>query len=631
MTIGIDVFLWHGAGVFAAGLVGWLVVRASRHDAVTQDRTLTALLVFTLAMLPALAMVRAGWIEVPAVSWAANVTPPTSPRGPDFTFPTGGAEATPEPAGETATPVAPESVEPTATTAPSVPFDSTPWFAALLALGAAVFSVNPIRRWRRQRALLAVAVPVTDRQVRALWRSLLTVRYHDRREPRLLQVEDLPSPACCGILRPAVLVPTDAAGSSSNESLAFGLRHELAHLRRRDPLRVALQTSLRVLCWYHPVTWWLSHRLDAVRESAVDARIVAETGRARSYAHALLDFAVPGSAFTLHCSGTRIEERIEMMSQSRTIGGPARVLRGAALFLLLAAVTAAQVVTLATRTGAGPDGKKGMDEGKPLELTIFAAGHEGLEKGRPPIHYKGKQPKDIRELRKWLRTDADLEHPCTTYPDGKPFPSIGTHDGKKLYPSNKRLLIRCAGDQVFGWVQVVLQVCTFVPGRSQAKELAESPLIWKTEFLVDGSKTPIVTHLPTDKGIRFDHVKTVEVEILLKVPKDAWETPVAKRTVILLRRGDSTPFGRIDATKIKDGKATFTQSPPSTLDAMRLWMKQQRERSPDATAKVNAYSRAPAALAFEVVKGFIDAGYTDISYSGILRTLMRELENGRIR
>jgi len=100
---------------------------------------------------------------------------------------------------------------------------------------------------------------------------------------------------------------------------------------------------------------------------------------------------------------------------------------------------------------------------------------------KPPIFVDGRQVDSLDHMRQWLRLRADP----TRYPDmDKPVidPSTG------LRPSKKPVLIRCDQAQVFGWVQAIMQYCTFVPGNKQSDELQKSPMIYKLEIAVGTNK-----------------------------------------------------------------------------------------------------------------------------------------------
>jgi hypothetical protein len=72
--------------------------------------------------------------------------------------------------------------------------------------------------------------------------------------PRLLWSGDVQVPVIGGLLRPAILLPIEAAGWSS-ERLRVVFLHELAHLRRRDHLTLLLHRVIAALYWFNPLVW----------------------------------------------------------------------------------------------------------------------------------------------------------------------------------------------------------------------------------------------------------------------------------------------------------------------------------------------------------------------------------------
>ncbi|HYC78124.1 MAG TPA: biopolymer transporter ExbD [Planctomycetota bacterium] len=99
-------------------------------------------------------------------------------------------------------------------------------------------------------------------------------------------------------------------------------------------------------------------------------------------------------------------------------------------------------------------------------------------KNLPPIFIQGRQMTSLEEMRKVLFQRADPRR----YPDTTRPPVSQPPNGPLIYPSSKPLLIRCDQHQVFGWVQAVMQYCSFVPGNPQNEELANSPFIYKIEI-----------------------------------------------------------------------------------------------------------------------------------------------------
>ncbi len=100
------------------------------------------------------------------------------------------------------------------------------------------------------------------------------------------------SPAVCGLLRPAILVPQSLAEHFSDEQMRAVLLHELIHLRRGDVWVSFLQALLQIFYWWHPLVWLANARIRRVREEAVDdAVMLALRDEAEAYAPTLLEVA----------------------------------------------------------------------------------------------------------------------------------------------------------------------------------------------------------------------------------------------------------------------------------------------------------------------------------------------------
>lgn len=114
-----------------------------------------------------------------------------------------------------------------------------------------------------------------------------------RRTPRLIVSDVVQAPALFGILRPAILLPSELAMTHDTTSLRLILLHEIAHLQRRD-LWVQLLSSLIVAVhWFNPVVWWAARRMRAEAEMAADARALRSTDAtdAHRLGEVLLGFA----------------------------------------------------------------------------------------------------------------------------------------------------------------------------------------------------------------------------------------------------------------------------------------------------------------------------------------------------
>ncbi|HET7226152.1 MAG TPA: M56 family metallopeptidase, partial [Candidatus Eisenbacteria bacterium] len=90
---------------------------------------------------------------------------------------------------------------------------------------------------------------------------------------RVLMSDRLAVPVVCGVLRPAVVLPADAARWTCARRDAV-LRHERAHIERHDTLLFALAELAQVLFWFDPQ---VRHGLRALRraaERACDDRVL---------------------------------------------------------------------------------------------------------------------------------------------------------------------------------------------------------------------------------------------------------------------------------------------------------------------------------------------------------------------
>lgn len=88
--------------------------------------------------------------------------------------------------------------------------------------------------------------------------------------------DDISSPFILGIFRPRVYLPSGLEG----ETLQSVLRHEGAHLRRRDHWWKPLGHLLVAVYWFHPLIWAAYVLLCRDIELACDERVVRDMNRA---------------------------------------------------------------------------------------------------------------------------------------------------------------------------------------------------------------------------------------------------------------------------------------------------------------------------------------------------------------
>jgi bla regulator protein blaR1 len=161
--------------------------------------------------------------------------------------------------------------------------------AILLAVwiaGAAFFLLRMIFGLQQVRALRRCGLPWRDGQS-IVNQLALDAGIHRRVE--VLLHESLPTPATCGIVRPAIVLPADAE-EWEGEDLNRAIVHELEHVRRFDWTSHCLARIARAVYWFHPLVWvaWRQFELEA--ERSCDDAVLARS-EATAYADQLIGLA----------------------------------------------------------------------------------------------------------------------------------------------------------------------------------------------------------------------------------------------------------------------------------------------------------------------------------------------------
>lgn len=166
------------------------------------------------------------------------------------------------------------------------------WVALVLGVWLAGALLLVGRLAGRQVALRVVGGRARRWSDDVAWRELrrLSRRMGIRRRVRLLEVDDLPTPACWGMLRPAIGLPAEAA-SWSQARLRATLLHELSHVRRRDYAAYLCGELACALYWPNPAVWWAARRARSEAEAACDEAVLAHGTERVDYATLLLEAA----------------------------------------------------------------------------------------------------------------------------------------------------------------------------------------------------------------------------------------------------------------------------------------------------------------------------------------------------
>lgn len=138
--------------------------------------------------------------------------------------------------------------------------------------------------WRLKRQATPSAGPVDQ-----LFQSL-RAELNVNRPVALRLSPSQPSPILLGFVHPVIILPDSAESSDLNETEHL-LRHELAHVLRRDDWANLAQHFIHAAVFFHPAVCWISRQLSLEREIACDDFVLRPGRSPRAYALLLADFA----------------------------------------------------------------------------------------------------------------------------------------------------------------------------------------------------------------------------------------------------------------------------------------------------------------------------------------------------
>ncbi len=143
------------------------------------------------------------------------------------------------------------------------------WLGTLWALGAVLIAARTVCSRALLFAFRRRRTPAGDP---ILWQRVGTLaqRLGIRRRVCVLEAAGLRSPVAFGSFWPTVALPVTFADDFDRRQQDAVLAHELAHLAAHDPAWQVVADLLCAALWWHPLAWWLRHRLRAASEAAAD-------------------------------------------------------------------------------------------------------------------------------------------------------------------------------------------------------------------------------------------------------------------------------------------------------------------------------------------------------------------------
>ncbi len=460
LSLLLDFAIKGTAIILAAGL---LVVVLRRASAATRHLVLS-LSIASLLALPALSVLLPVWrisiFSTPLVQSAASSSAPGTDTVSLVT-----AEAKPRtralenrsPANSSPTMV--EALSPAAVSKVGAtelaeskldgPSASVNWSALLLAIwlvgafGVLVrLLIGTVRVWWLTRN----ADPLTDAPWADLAESLSKNLGLDQ-PVTLLKSKRVAMPLTCGALRPAVLMPIDTFDWPHNRKQVV-LKHELAHVKRRDCLTQMLANLVCAFYWFNPAVWLAARQLRIERERACDDCVLESGTRPSEYADHLLDLArSSGSARCSTFAAVAIAKRSQLEGRLLAILDPSvsrlRPNRAKSLLITIAVVGVAlplgalrltaranDSVQFETRA-SNPQSAKPAGDSYPAERILALASTQPVGSPRQ-VHGEVNEPQETGQSANVGEADVTPGTPDDSpSPSPSPSPALAPQDERE--------------------------------------------------------------------------------------------------------------------------------------------------------------------------------------------------------
>jgi len=231
-----------------------------------------------------------------------------------------------------------------------------------------------------------------DQWLQALARTRLRIGL--ARSPALLVSREIASPISWGVLRPKIVLNTDAVAASADTDAIVA--HELAHLARADWAKLMLARVSTAVFWFNPFVWLLAREAYQLREEAADDAVLAADVEDMAYASLLVSSARQQNGILLGAHGvaparsslTQRVQRVLDRGLNRSAGGP----RWAAAMVVGITALSIPLITLQftarAPASAGPASVASDDDG---DVIVFEL--------RTPPRKPNTLPKSMQETR----------------------------------------------------------------------------------------------------------------------------------------------------------------------------------------------------------------------------------------
>src|SRR5215475_7722842 len=226
---------------------------------------------------------------------------------------------------------------------------------------------------------------------------------------RLALSGEIRSPILIGVARPMIVFPADITSWTSSIERGAMLRHELAHVERRDHYVNLFQTVLGAIFFFHPLARYACRQLTVEREMACDDHVVGSGAEAESYAESIIKAAErgigsPGGAHQLALFSTRqiLERRIEMIlskDRARMVAHQWRYLA-----LSVAMITAVSLLLIPGRAGKIAAQPADANDDKQILIGMVRQVAAGIPR---QINFGGPSPNPHLDFKDFVRATGE--------------------------------------------------------------------------------------------------------------------------------------------------------------------------------------------------------------------------------
>ena len=152
------------------------------------------------------------------------------------------------------------------------------WLTGTWLLGIGGISAGLLLAAVRLRRIEAMATLPNETPLLNTLAALTTEAGLNPASVRLLLTRQSRVPMTWGLISPRIILPQESS-HWPQDRLELVLRHELAHITRRDTLWTLLVHLSGMLLWFHPVVWAMLRTFAAEREAACDDLALSRVGQ----------------------------------------------------------------------------------------------------------------------------------------------------------------------------------------------------------------------------------------------------------------------------------------------------------------------------------------------------------------